>query len=203
LLAHTGLGGMGDGTGILRQVSRAHDRQRGFRVWLRPFVHDRSRGTRCCEVRLRILPHLLSIQRTRFRDATAACTTITSSTMRLLLTPFAALLVATPPAFTPRMSLIPQGSVMGKVVSTRHLMQNTPTSPAPARLHVSLASELPGIRELTRNVDDVRRLLELREGVAEAKAKAACEDHHAEESAQAEEEAKIDWRQAAHRGLDN
>ena len=33
LLAHTGLGGMGDGTGILRQVSRAHDRQRGFRVW--------------------------------------------------------------------------------------------------------------------------------------------------------------------------
>jgi hypothetical protein len=101
------------------------------------------------------------------------------------------------------MSLIPQGNVMGKVVSTRHLMQNTPTSPAPARLHVSLASELPGIRELTRNVDDVRRLLELREGVAEAKAKAACEDHHAAESAQAEEEAKIDWRQAAHRGLDN
>ena len=157
-------------------------------------------------MRQRNLPHLLSIQHTRFRDATAACTTITSSTMRLLLTPFAALLVATPPAFTPRMSLIPQGSVMGKVVSTRHLMQNTPTSPAPARLHVSLASELPGIRELTRNVDDVRRLLELREGVAEAKAKAACEaaaSDHAAESAQAEEEAKIDWRQAAHRGLDN
>ena len=98
--------------------------------------------------------------------------------MRLLLSPFAALLVATPPPFTPRMSSIPQGNVMGKVVSTRHLMQNTPTSPAP-RLHVSFASELPGIRELTRNVDDVRRLLELREGVAEAKAarEAAASDH--------------------------
>ena len=126
--------------------------------------------------------------------------------MRLLLSPFAALLVATPPPFTPRMSSIPQGNVMGKVVSTRHLMQNTPTSPAP-RLHVSFASELPGIRELTRNVDDVRRLLELREGVAEAKAarEAAASDHVSslDHAAQAEEEAAIDWRQAAHRGVDN
>ena len=95
---------------------------------------------------------------------------------------------------------------MGKVVSTRHLMQNTPTSPAP-RLHVSFASELPGIRELTRNVDDVRRLLELREGVAEAKAarEAAASDHVSslDHAAQAEEEATIDWRQAGHRGGDN